>query len=119
MCSYVGIHKIGGVYQLEDFKKIKQKLQTDCYFKDDEIEIIKIKFEQKIEQQKKEQHIKINEMYERLKQSYYDNINNQNFVEDYYDVKYNKLMPENIIRERMDEIYNNTFWKDIALEPPY
>lgn len=118
VCSYLNIQKRDGVYQLKDFEKKIPELRRYCYLKDEEIEKLKIKFGQKKEQQEKEQHIKNNMEYEQLKRTYY-NQTNQYSIEDYYEVTHSQWIPLNKIQERMDKIYQNTFWKDVALEPPY
>lgn len=117
LCDYVGIKKRDGVYPLDKFDDLAQIMRTHYYFKDNEIEIIKRKYEQSIQKQKVEQKNHINERYKELYQDYL-NSSWENYY-DYYTIKHWHTITKEEHERRLKDIYDNTFWGKISIEPPY
>lgn len=118
ICQYMGIKKYDGVYRSHSFNDIEKVMRRQFYFRDDDIKKLKKSFDLKREQQQKDREQRINDEYKTKQQEYLRRIKD-NYKESYFEVQHWHILSKEKHQQRINDIYQQTFWKHIAIEPPY
>lgn len=117
ICDYMSIKKHDGVYSIDDFEHIAKILRTQFYFKENEIEQVRKNFMEQVGNQLVTKTDNINKRYDKLHR-YYVNTG-YGVKEDYYEVRHWHHLSRQKHEERIFNIYHNTYWNKVAIEPPY
>ena len=117
VCKYMGVKKIDDIYPSHAFDDIERVLRRNFYFKDNEIEQMRKKFDRKRKEQINIRKKKVNDEYNKLMKEYQEKKDDP-YKDEYYEVRHWHHITKEQHQERINQIYNDELWHQICIEPP-
>lgn len=121
ICKYMQIKKIDGVYPSHKINFIEKTLINKFYFKDYEVDKIKEKYLNKINQQKNQYQNHVSNKYQEAFNDYkrYQNISERyHDKNEYFEVRHWFGLNKKEHEERINKIYHDELWQQLCIEPP-